>query len=146
MKISLSDNQYLVHRMIDANLNRLKEGIRVIEDIFRFIYNDKEIAYQLKKLRHLAIIDNYNEILQSRDIINDIAKESIATEIYREDIGAILHANFCRICESARVLEECLKLENYVRYGKSETFKQIRYEAYNLHKVCSLKINLKTNK
>ncbi|RDU62845.1 thiamine-phosphate pyrophosphorylase [Helicobacter didelphidarum] len=132
--------------MIDANLNRLKEGIRVIEDIFRFIYNDKEIAYQLKKLRHLAIIDNYNEILQSRDIINDIAKESIATEIYREDIGAILHANFCRICESARVLEECLKLENYVRYGKSETFKQIRYEAYNLHKVCSLKINLKTNK
>lgn len=36
-------------RLIDANLNRLREGLRVIEDIFRYIYNDKENASRLKK-------------------------------------------------------------------------------------------------
>ncbi len=31
-------------RLIDANLNRLREGIRVVEDIFRYVYNDKETS------------------------------------------------------------------------------------------------------
>ena len=40
-------------RLIDANLNRLREGIRVVEDIFRYVYNDKQTALKLKELRHL---------------------------------------------------------------------------------------------
>ena len=35
---TISPNLY---RLIDANLNRLREGIRVIEDIQRFIFNNK---------------------------------------------------------------------------------------------------------
>ncbi len=46
-------------RLVDANLNRLKEGIRVIEDINRYIYDDQNITSKLKSLRHLAKIDNY---------------------------------------------------------------------------------------
>ena len=42
------------YRIIDANLNRLREGIRVVEDIFRYIYNDKELSTKLKNLRHLS--------------------------------------------------------------------------------------------
>jgi thiamine-phosphate pyrophosphorylase len=30
--------------MIDANINRLKEGIRVIEDIARYIQNNKTLT------------------------------------------------------------------------------------------------------
>ena len=41
-------------RLIDANLNRLREGIRVVEDIFRYIYNNKQISTKLKSLRHIA--------------------------------------------------------------------------------------------
>jgi len=37
-------------RLIDANLNRLKEGIRVIEDINRYLYDNQAIASQLKSL------------------------------------------------------------------------------------------------
>lgn len=45
-------------RLIDANLNRLREGIRVVEDIFRYIYNNKEISTKLKSLRHIARTKN----------------------------------------------------------------------------------------
>ena len=56
------------NRIIDANLNRLREGIRVLEDIYRFVLNNKEIALKLKNLRHLCRTDNYEELLKSRDL------------------------------------------------------------------------------
>lgn len=52
-------------RLIDANLNRLREGIRVAEDIFRYIYNNKEISTKLKSLRHIARTKNYYELVKT---------------------------------------------------------------------------------
>ena len=116
-------------RIIDANLNRLKEGIRVVEDIFRYIYNDKDIALKLKNLRHLARVSNFYEILGSRDVKNDVLRASIKSEQNRSDLNSILIANFKRAQESARVLEELTKLSSI---EDSENFKYIRYELYNL--------------
>ena len=39
-------------RIVDANLNRIGEGLRLIEDITRFILNDSDISEQLKAMRH----------------------------------------------------------------------------------------------
>jgi thiamine-phosphate pyrophosphorylase len=119
-------------RLIDANLNRLREGIRVVEDIFRYIHNDKDTSTKLKNLRHLARVDNYNELLNSRDVQNDVLRESIKSEQNREDLNSILIANFKRAQESARVLEEFTKL---ISIKDSENFKYIRYELYNLETV-----------
>ena len=116
-------------RIIDANLNRLKEGIRVVEDIFRYIYNDKDIALKLKNLRHLARVSNFYEVLGSRDVKNDVLRASIKSEQNRSDLNSILIANFKRAQESARVLEELTKLSSI---EDSENFKYIRYELYNL--------------
>ncbi|AXH10983.1 thiamine-phosphate pyrophosphorylase [Malaciobacter halophilus] len=116
-------------RLIDANLNRLREGIRVIEDIFRYIYNDKKNASRLKQLRHKARIDLNDDLLSSRDIRNDVLKKSISSEQNREDLYSILIANFKRAQESARVLEEFTKL---ISVKDSENFKYIRYELYDL--------------
>jgi len=118
-------------RLIDANLNRLREGIRVVEDIFRYIYNDKNIASKLKTLRHKSRIDIYNELLDSRDITNDVLKQSIKSEQNRDNLKSILIANFKRAQESARVLEEFTKL---ISTDTSENFKTIRYELYDLEK------------
>ena len=38
-------------RLIDANLNRSREGIRVCEDIARFVLNDKRITRSFKSLK-----------------------------------------------------------------------------------------------
>ena len=126
-------------RLIDANLNRLREGIRVVEDIFRYIYNDKQTATKLKNLRHLARLENYEELLINRDVQNDVLRESIKSEQNRDDLHSILIANFKRAQESARVLEEFCKL---ISIEDSENFKYIRYELYILETVL---INITSN-
>lgn len=119
-------------RLIDANLNRLREGIRVVEDIFRYIYNDKDTAIKLKNLRHLARLENYTELLETRDVANDVLRSSIKSEQNRDDLYSILIANFKRAQESSRVLEEFTKLTSI---EDSENFKYIRYELYTLETV-----------
>jgi hypothetical protein len=116
-------------RLIDANLNRLREGIRVVEDIFRYVYNDKQTAIKLKELRHLSRLTNYIELLETRDVKNDVLRNSIKSEQNRTDMNSILIANFKRAQESCRVLEEFCKL---ISIKDSENFKYIRYELYNL--------------
>jgi len=116
-------------RLVDANLNRLKEGIRVIEDINRYLYDNQAIASTLKELRHLATIDNYLELLPHRDIQNDVLKRSTKTEMAREDEKSLLLANYKRAQEASRVLEESFKL---IDPNKAEDFKTIRYRLYAL--------------
>ena len=118
-------------RVVDANLNRLKEGIRVVEDIMRYRDNNKELSQKLKSLRHKARVKETKELLLHRDSINDVLRASTNSELNRSDILGVLTANFKRGQESARVLEELYKLEN-IEY--SENFKYIRYELYNLEK------------
>ncbi len=119
-------------RLIDANLNRLKEGIRVIEDIARYHDNNPKIAKTLKALRHKAKIEErYSELLSSRDSQNDVLRASTTEEMKREDIRSVLIANYKRAQESARALEEVTKI-----WGAhlSEKFKDIRYQLYTLEK------------
>ncbi len=135
MTINTKDLSPELFRVIDANLNRLREGLRVIEDILRYRDNNKELASQLKKLRHLARIDEHIKLLQNRDSINDVLRSTTQSELVRDDIGSIITANFKRAQESSRVLEELYKLTN-PKY--SETFKHIRYELYDLEKQVTL--------
>lgn len=126
-----------ISRVIDANLNRLKEGIRVVEDIIRYTYNNKTIAFELKELRHLARVDDLLNILKYRDSINDVLKHSTKSEQNRDTLKSIIVANFKRSQESSRVLEELCKLQNT---QISENFKYIRYKLYNLEKIVLLEI------
>ena len=123
-------------RVIDANLNRLKEGIRVVEDILRYRDNNKDLSLKLKQLRHLANVQNINELLEHRDSINDVLRPSTQSELNRVSIRNIITANFKRAQESSRVLEELYKLQNK---EQSENFKHIRYELYDLEKEITLK-------
>ncbi len=118
-------------RVIDANINRYKEGIRVVEDIYRYIYNDKNISSSLKALRHIKLPLTQKELLQNRDSINDVLKTSTKSEQNRKDLEGIIIANLKRAEESARVLEELFKL---IDIETSEKFKSNRYKLYNLEK------------
>jgi thiamine-phosphate pyrophosphorylase len=130
----VTTNQQLspeLFRVIDANLNRLKEGIRVVEDIMRYRDNNKDLSFKLKQLRHKARIKESIELLLHRDSINDVLRSTTKSELNRSDIKSIMTANFKRAEESSRVLEELFKLHD-AEY--SENFKHIRYELYNLEK------------
>ena len=128
---SLDDINPRIERLIDANLNRLKEGLRVVEDICRYIHDDRNITSKMKELRHQLQGMYSKNRLQFRDIIGDVQKNSTKSELSRKTVESVIIANFSRTEESARVLEEMFKLKN-TEYSKR--FKQIRYEIYELEK------------
>jgi thiamine-phosphate pyrophosphorylase len=120
-----------LYRVIDANLNRLKEGVRVIEDIARYVNNDKELATKLKELRHQSRIDDLQNLLNSRDSVNDVLRPTVSSEMNRDSLESIVIANYKRAQESSRVLEELYKI---VQPELSENFKSLRYALYQLEK------------
>jgi len=127
----MSNTQKQIERIIDANINRLREGLRVLEDINRYIWSDSTLSKHLKSLRHEVATAYKIDRLLYRDIEGDVSKESIKSEMNREDLKSIVIANFSRCQESARVLEEIFKLQNL---DYSSLFKNIRYELYQIEK------------
>jgi len=120
-----------LYRVIDANLNRLKEGVRVIEDIARYVNNDKALASKLKEIRHQSRIDDIQNLLGSRDSVNDVLRPTVVSEMNRDSLESIIIANYKRAQESSRVLEELYKI---VDPKLSENFKSLRYALYQLEK------------
>lgn len=127
----MSNTQKQIERIIDANINRLREGLRVLEDINRYIWSDSTLSKRLKSLRHKVATAYKIDRLLYRDIEGDVSKESIKSELDREDLKSIVIANFSRSQESARVLEEIFKLQNL---DYSSLFKNIRYELYSIER------------
>lgn len=123
--------------VIDANLNRVLEGLRVCEDIMRFLLSDEQLTLEFKKMRHKVVSAfkkwhiNNNLLLESRDILQDAGKRSVKNELERSDYKSIFFANIQRAKESVRVLEEFSKLQNR---AIPSSFKNIRYHLYQLEK------------
>jgi len=123
------------YRTIDANINRLREGLRVIEDILRYEYNSENIIRKIKFLRHeISIIDKttFEKRIVFRDSKNDPGFNNVGqNEKKRENLKDILRANLLRSQEASRVLEELLKSEND---DLSNSSKKIRYSIYEIEK------------
>ncbi|MEI8011714.1 MAG: thiamine-phosphate pyrophosphorylase [Candidatus Omnitrophota bacterium] len=125
-----------VMRLVDANYNRAKEGLRVCEDIFRFVRDDREVTARLKQVRHgltaAADIVGFKAILAARDIGHDVGRATIAEESARGSVEDIFFANIQRVKESLRVLEEFAKLSDK---KASMAFKELRYTVYEIEKI-----------
>jgi thiamine-phosphate pyrophosphorylase len=102
-----------------------------VEDIQRYIFDNKILSKKLKYLRHKARVKDEKNYLTYRDIIGDVLKQTTSSEKSRDDITSIMIANIKRAEESSRVLEESLKL---IDTKEAENFKQIRYELYDIEK------------
>lgn len=130
--------QNKIFRVIDANLNRAKEGLRVTEDVSRFIFNNAATSKKLKAVRHsLDRISSryYPELLSARDSDNDVGRRS--REKKRLDLSSLLVANFRRIQEAMRVLEEFSKL---ISERAGDDYKKMRYTVYIVEKDMMKKI------
>jgi thiamine-phosphate pyrophosphorylase len=124
-----------VLRVVDANFNRSKEGLRVIEDIFRFVWQDDFLRKKIRTLRHRLDILKKEKLIRiainARDSKQDLGKKIDYLEIKRTDVNSILYANIQRVKESMRVLEEFLKLNSPSHVYR---IKKMRYEIYTLEK------------
>jgi len=122
-----------MYRMIDANFNRCREGLRVIEDIVRFCLK-LDFFEELKEVRHaVSKIEIKYEAkgILSRDSVNDPGNKPFESEKRKKEIKNLLSANFKRIEESLRVLEDTLMM---IDPQDSEAVKEIRFKVYTLEK------------
>ena len=123
-------------RIIDANLNRIGEGLRVLEDITRFILNDAELTQQLKNMRHDLLTSVWplqQQLLQARDSTGDIgARMEVPGEDKEKELPVLVVANTRRVQEALRVMEELSKNPDVP--FESEKFKQARFNLYTVEK------------
>jgi len=124
-----------VARIIDENLNRLAEGLRVLEDIARMTLNDASLTSQLKTLRHNLIRGDLFlnlKLLRSRDINADVgASLDVPGEKTEKSLPLIAVANSRRAQEALRVLEDMAKIPDFSGLN-SAGFRKARFEIYNL--------------
>ena len=124
-------------RVIDASANRACEALRVIEDFVRFVQDDPFLVENLKTLRH-RLVQNVLKFpmpqrLAYRETEADVGTRiETKTEFSRSSLQAVLDANFSRLQESLRSLEEFSKL---TQPEAAREFEQMRYASYTLQRV-----------
>jgi len=123
-------------RIIDANLNRTGEGLRILEDIARLLLNDAALTQQLKAMRHELIRGNlsfHQQLLQWRDSRSDVGADiEVPGEEKEKELPEVLVANSRRVQEALRTLEELAKTPDFITVLDSEKFKQARFNLYTI--------------
>ena len=129
------DSDKKIGRVMDANFNRAKEGLRVCEDVCRFVLDAKGSTRNYKTVRHqlTEILSGLKikDVIRSRNIERDVGRASTPVEFKRKNVMDIFYANSQRVKESIRVLEEFAKLRDK---KVAEGLKNLRYRVYALEK------------
>lgn len=119
-----------VYRILDANLDRAREGLRILEDWCRFGLNHTELTEKLKHLRQTLGQWHTADLRAARDTPGDPGtRMTHPQEKIRTSVTQVLQANFCRVEEALRSLEEFSKID---RPAMSAACKQMRYQVYAL--------------
>ena len=122
--------QPTLYRILDANLDRVREGLRIIEEWCRFGLNQADLTEECKNLRQETARWHQSNLRSARDTPNDPGTDlTHPQEEERSNLQAVLQANFCRVEEGMRVLEEYGKLYDP---NLALSFKQMRYLVYIL--------------
>lgn len=127
---SLSQDITAICRILDANLDRAREGIRIIEEWCRFALDNSQLAQQCKEMRQMVALWHTEEIRSARNTPDDCGTSlTHPQEETRHSSQQVLHINLSRTQEALRVLEEYGKLYHP---EMGSTFKQLRYQIYTL--------------
>ncbi len=112
-------------RLIDANVARLGEALRVIEDICRFELSNTILTNECTtirtKLKQTCQLLNHAELVNARSTGSDVRAKSNVPK--RTDLQDLITANVKRATQAARCLEEATH---------QQTFSHIRYDCYAL--------------
>lgn len=129
-----------VLRVLDANLNRATEGLRVLEDHVRFLLDDAHLSALCKNLRHelVAVLQAVSplDLWAARDTLSDVGTTIRGAQEYqRETLGDVVAANSRRVEQSLRCLEEFAKVLSPEMAAQLE---QLRYRAYTVTKAIAI--------
>ena len=129
-----------LYRILDAAANRASEGLRVVEDYLRFVLNDRHLTEQLKACRHslaqaLQLLPT-PALLACRETLTDVGTTlHTRHELHRHSLLQVVRADFKRVQEACRSLEEFGKR---VSPEFSSAAGQLRYQVYTLERAVFL--------
>lgn len=133
---SLGPISHQTWRIIDANLNRIGEGLRLLEEVARLLLNDTNLTLQLKSMRHELLRADWHfnqQLIEARNAEGDIG---VGIEIPEEDkqkeLPLIVVANARRVQQSLRVMEELAKLPDMRPELDSDKFERARFSLYTI--------------
>ena len=119
-----------IYQIIDANLDRAREGLRVLEDWARFGLGVNDYVIKIKNYRQILGKNHLEVYKQSRNNIEDQCKGLTHQEqINRKSPEKTISSNAGRVQEALRVIEEFSRLHNH---ELSKVASEIRYEIYTL--------------
>jgi len=124
-------------RMMNANLNRLSEGMRTVEDVMRFGYDHAAMSARARSLRHafgatVRRLVPSRRLLESRESLRDVGASRWRDGQARAGLYDVVCANFRRAQESARVLEEGARLLHHAATVRS--LQRLRYRCYEFER------------
>ena len=99
------------YRIIDANFNRGREALRVIEELCRFSLNSATLSERTKQLRHqlCSVISRLDEgrLISSRDTVGDVGiGVGFEEQLKRGSLEDCLTAACKRLTEALRAIAE----------------------------------------
>jgi len=125
-----------VYRIIDANFNRAREAIRVVEEFCRFALDSDSLTSRARQLRHelSAAIDKLDagRLISSRDTLSDVGVGKTADKkLARSNLADCFTAGCKRLTEALRTLAEMTQTQDR---SVAETIEELRFTAYTLEK------------
>ncbi len=119
-----------IAQIVDVNLDRAREGLRVMEDWARFALGRKDLVKSFKNFRQILGKHHLKLYKESRNfIIDNSAGLSHPEQFKRNEASSIISSNAGRVQEALRVIEEFSRDHNQIL---SKISSEIRYEIYNL--------------
>lgn len=124
-------------RILDANGNRAREALRVLEEAARFLLQAPAAASELKHLRHdlSQALGKLPALIHHRDTAGDVGTNiSTPSEYQRDDIACVVSAAGARLSEALRVIEEYAKVlaDQPEAIALIKTAERVRYRGYDL--------------
>jgi len=119
-----------ISQIIDANLDRAREGLRVLEDWSRFGIGREDLVIKIKNFRQILGKNHLYFYKKSRNHVLDKCRGiSHEEQFKRKNSENIISSNAARVQEALRVIEEFSRDHNL---ELSKIASEIRYEIYNL--------------
>jgi len=124
------------YRIVDANFNRAREALRVVEEYCRFVLNCGALSERAKRLRHelCAAVGQLDagRLIAGRDTLGDVGVGAkVEGQLQRGTLKDCFTAGAKRVTEALRVLAEVVQTESK---AVAESIERLRYEAYTLEK------------
>ncbi|MFA5292375.1 MAG: thiamine phosphate synthase [Phycisphaerae bacterium] len=129
-----------IYRVIDANFNRGREGLRIAEEFCRFALDNESLAGRCKQIRHqlssaIGKLDT-QKLIGARDTENDVGcGMEVAGQMKRDSLEDCVTAGFARTTEALRAIAEATATVDSKFSGE---FEKLRYDCYILEKDIAL--------